>query len=279
MTLYRSQAHSPLIESKRSQSHSTLIESKRSRLHSPLVAEWTPPLAGAGLLGWYKFDEGSGSVAYNSATMVGKLPDMTVLNGRGDFWTAYSGFGAVNERGTVTPATYAYFDLGTGITFNQYGACHGMFFRLISGLNWKGYFRADSYSMYTTAFGYIGGQYIWSADSNDASAKRDQYNLDGVGGIGNYDLTVSQWYFGFHSSDYGFCVVKANGTIGVYSISGSPVTTTLRAVYAGGGTSYSFGGAFGDLFIYNNVILTRAQWANIYDNRRYRSGMSARSGW
>ncbi len=240
------------------------------------------------LIGWYKFDEGSGTVAANSAadgsTGGGLLPNLTVYNVGTDFWTALSGFGS-----SLDGAAYAWADIGSTRSYGSLAAgyaCYGIFFRRSS------------------LVAHIGGAICSLFNVNsDTSVSGTEFNADwwdynntyrhdfgwlGSTSITAYgDLLIDSWYFFFVDSSRYLKVVKPDGTLLVgtsAAIMSSEVT--LRYLHAGvrygdGATTggYPANGSFGDWIVYNFKLLTLAEWAVWYDELRSRYSMSARSGW
>jgi len=238
------------------------------------------------LIGWYKFNEGSGSVAYNSATdgSLGNrlLPDLAVENSGGQFWTKEAGF-ASNTGYHVKE--YAYSAISPSLSFNGTSkSCAGMFIKLLStmdrgGLNLhlgdNSLHVPDSTAIGTTYDPYGGGQYRF--DTGGSSCWPALGSLSQV--------THSTWYFLFILD--GYHIVRPDGT--KFTVAGTMSTAPLTHVNINVGCSYYDIGTmvpeyaafstWGDLIIYNFTTLSVGEWAEWYDDQRSRYGMAARSGW
>lgn len=241
------------------------------------------------LIGWYKFDEGSGLVASNSAldgsSGGGLLPNLTVFNGyNGLFWTFNPGFGA-------TPQLY--FGAGTGADFawskpnrtigGANKATMGMFIKRKSDIGNKGGYALGSRSA------VVGGTLGIRLFTCNQSASQGYSWLWNVTPSFIYDVNlINQWLFHFFDGDGYYRIVKSDGTIlqsaaainfsarqyiydftGVDSMDADPPTKG----YYPGGCSY------GDKIIYNQITLTLNEWGAWYDKLRSRYEMAARSGW
>jgi len=241
----------------------------------PVTYPWIPKREN--LIGWYKFDEGGGSVAANSTpdgdSGGGKLPDLNVHNGAGNFWTLMSGFGSVGgasptdawaEIQTSTPRTIGGADLNCcGIFYNPNGvpSVGGV----ICVLHETNQVSAG------ISYGTIANGVVWKGGWN-------------LGGDYSPESNDSDWRFLFYTNTGNHYFVKSDGTL-----------TTLGAVAGGGITlnyihvgvwhtngaqgNYSCQGSFGDYIIYNSTSLSLTQWAIWYDEQRSRYSMAERSGW
>ena len=253
----------------------------------PPPTEWTPP-SGPYLIGWYKFDEGSGLVAANSAIGGnlggGLLPNLIVENTTGNFWTGLNGFA---YTGKDWQRAYAYKDLGStrsyGGTANGF-ACYGIFCRRSIGV-------AD--------FGCLCS--LFKTNTDDVFSGTE-FDPTGVGSGGFYEhnggwqgstgqtplgsLFTGRWYFLFIDNLKKLYAVRDDGTLitgqaiiisGVVSLQW--LHTGVRYHLANMDGRYGVHAAYGDWLIYNFKILTLSEWAEWYDQLRSRYGMAARSGW
>ncbi|MCL6542099.1 MAG: hypothetical protein K6T87_16200, partial [Roseiflexus sp.] len=100
--------------------------------NTTIYADFYIPPLGDYLIGWYRFNEGSGSVVYNHATGGslggGLLPNLNVVNDIGNFWTYLPGFGSNPNRNppiNYARATFASRSLGgAGTGYHTQGFFH-----------------------------------------------------------------------------------------------------------------------------------------------------------
>ena len=243
-------------------------------------AEFSSIIKNAYLIGWYKFNEGTGLVAANSATDGssggGLLPNLTVTNGSGTFWTARAGFGSVSTSSPSGSTDWASATLASALTYggtiNGLATC-GMFFRTSVTVGSRVFNLSES----------LGVPKVQIAPNNP-DANDITINASGAG-VPYIDETMSvdTWYFVFLDSDGYVCQILPNGTLTVsataYSIA-NVLTITLICIGTGWpNNTDGLGGSFGDTIVYNFTTLTRSQWGSWYDKLRSRYGMAARSGW
>lgn len=108
MSGYRSKIHSPLEASPNKYRTDVLspLEASptkyRSCEASLLEATWS-----SDFIGWYKVNEGLGSILYNSApSSIHKFPDLDIVIPGSNFWTTYSGFGYWDGVSTVVNKSF-----------------------------------------------------------------------------------------------------------------------------------------------------------------------------
>jgi len=256
-------------------------------MHSPYEVGWTPFLPY--LIGWYKFNEGAGLVAANSATDGsgggGLLPDLTVFNSyAGSFWTFDAGFGSTSQL---------YFGAGTGADFawsnpnrtigGASKASMGMFVKRKNDAGNKGGYTLASRS---TASGGTVGTHLFTCNQGASQGYIFQWNTTPTF---TYDVSlINVWLFHFLDNDGYYRIVKPDGTILKSAVVAN--LSTIQYTYAFAGVDYMDadpptagyypgGSSYGDWIIYNQTTLTLTQWARWYDQLRSRYGMAARSGW
>ena len=286
---YRSKVHSPLEASPNKYKTDVLSPldanpiKYRSREHSLLV--WGA-LFDPFLIGWYKHNEGSGAVVHNYATNGssggGILPDLTVVNLTGNFWSYLSGFGSSPSDLILSLDSYSYFNYGSewGNYDGADKACNGGFFRQNFSKRISRYF----YSLRDTSGFIVHALNIYENSWTPYNCDLELYRppnpaLTTPANSVNYN----NWNFAFYADDRCLHLVKEDGTKVTSLIGGEySYTWDLQSFYVGIADStgnYPIGGSFGDIIIYNNKRLTVAEWADWYDQLRSRYGMSARSGW
>jgi hypothetical protein len=243
------------------------------------------PLSG-NLVGWYKFDEGSGATVINHATGGlaggGLFPNLTVLNPGGDFWTFLSGFGSTPRLSTnINYARGAFAPTRTiGGSANGYFT-FGLFFKHRTIPPGVGGVRIASIGADTITFASAwNGSAYTSTQFLKGSPASILANIPGYAG--------GEWWFLFISNDGKMSRVRANGTKdkGALVAGGWPnASPGLQGMNIGAFYNWldpaSLGaqGSYGDSIFYNFTTLTDAQWAIWYDRLRSRYGMAARSGW
>jgi len=253
---------------------------------------WGPPL-GSYLIGWYRFDEGSGSTVYNRATNGslggGLLPNLNVVQNDNVFWTFLSGFGST--RDIVFGAGDGLVDFAWAKPNRTIGgankSCFGMFVRPKS----SNYPSGSGGMVMRTQDSYLESGVVGYHISNENEGGSS--SLDFATNVIDWSPGTSElrgrWHFHFVNNNGQWWIVKPEGdrVLGMSGISmvqtinfqwifvgvrHSDSTTPTKGYYPGG-VSY------GDWLIYNQTALTDSQWAEIYDNLRSRYGMAVRSGW
>jgi hypothetical protein len=256
------------------------------------------------LIGWYKFDEGSGGIAHNSADTDrgggGPLPDLTVYNHYGTFWSELPGFASVGSYSDPPPYQHAHAPLSPERELagkDDDGFCFGVFFKPKSS---------------QPVAGGIAGlcQYIASGFFNFSV-------LGGPGGLnfnpwiydnglkwsaaGYIVLQAGVWHFLFLADNISgtsspdqvhACVGKSDGTLygGTMTPNQVPYALTSlkwisagaifsKTIYGDDDIDFPCNGSFADLIIYNYRTLPIQGWRQWYDALRSRYGMPARSGW
>lgn len=243
------------------------------------------------LIGWYKFNEGSGLIAYNSATDGslggGLLPNLDIAgsNPPGIFWSYAPGFGSVPNYNTVPPydsRNNAYKVISPTRTLGP-ATNFGIFYKrsLVSNPDRGGYiFRMSQYLTQNTS-GFLVWDGIYGGHVGNTKFRTPKPDI-----ILYDEADVNSWYFYFFDSNGYCCAVRPDGTLVVASFQiNLPFSLTFNVIYfcvgalAAGFVTSSCQGSFGDLIYYNLALLTRAQWAQWYDELRSRYGMAARNGW
>lgn len=257
----------------------------------PTIYPWIPQREY--LIGWYKFDEGSGVVVNNYAPDGslggGLLQDLAVVQNDGVFWTFYSGFGSTQDIS---------FGAGNGLVdfawANQIrsiggasGACVGIFVRPKSGIAGAGGLMialCQDWSMNTQQY------QISNEDSGIGTQDRQVIRWGLTTGIWTPGAIMQdRWHFHFINNLGEWWVVIPNGTRTLIQ-SGISMIQTLNMNYIFAGCWYADaaiptkgyypgGCSYGDWIIYNQAILTDLNWAVWYDELRSRYSMSERSGW
>ncbi len=235
------------------------------------------------LIGWYKFDEGSGTVVNNYATDGslggGLLPNLNVYN-IGDFWSHLSGFGSTAD---VSNANHAYIKFASRpLTVSPPGHSIGQFYRRkVDAAAWGGY----SINIHFTFVSFSGLISPWNNNVNSVT-----FALGSTGPSIANACDLTSWYFYFVSQEGLGRAVKSDGTlmstdttvpIEEYDIQYLHVGVMTGDDSATGGGPGSSGaqGSYGDTIIYNSYMPTLSEWGQWYDQLRSRYGMAARSGW
>ncbi len=242
-------------------------------------AEFSSIIKNANLIGWYKFDEGSGTVVTNSATDGssggGLLGNMAVEDVDGDFWTHLPGFGATNA---ITGHAHAALNPSPARTIGgtvNGKACFGIFHRRTTA-------SAEGGRLFNMR--QVDGSADVAIAVNNTHATDVQF-APIAGTICQIELGYSagNWYFFFLDSTGRFCRVNPDGTLSISTAANGAIATarTIGFIDVGWGTIGSDGcrGAYGDFILYNFNTLTQAEWGSWYDKLRSRYSMSARSGW
>lgn len=273
---YRSKIHSPLDANPikyRGGGVSPLDANPtkyRSRIHSP----WSLSLAlGDYLIGWYKFDEGSGATVINYATDGslgdGPLPNLTVIDNTENFWTFLPGFGYSEYTFSENPPIgYAFFDSSRCFETGEY--CLGMFFNRVENWPEGAGFYLDINRDFQIQITPSGMYSVWITKPVEA--------------VSFGSILINEWFFVFvDNTDYPK-IVDSDGHLHTFAdtffrVGFSFPHFAIGANYFEGGYKGGAGGAFGDSIIYNGYALTQSEWASWYDQLRSRYGMAARSGW
>ena len=229
------------------------------------------------LIGWYRFNEGGGLVAYNGATDgslgQGLLPNLTITNTGGNFWTFLPGVSSV--AGADPTNVWVETQLSTARTINGTNrSCCGIFYNPNAILSAGGVICVLHDVNQTTG----GINYNTQAGGVDW---RGGWNL---GGDYSPYSSDTDWRFVFYTNPGNHYFVKSDGTLTILGVVDSITEITLNYIHVGvwytyEGGRYSCQGSFGDYIIYNFDSLSLAQWAKWYDQLRTRYGMAARSGW
>lgn len=231
------------------------------------------------LMGWYRFDEGTGLVCKNSATDGslggGLLPDLTVDNLDGTFWSFFPGFASTQYLASPLSAPYAYATFTTrtfGGSINGY-ACWGMFYRRCVDINIGNL--AVQLHLYDSS-GAKGTIEVYNGLNDPANmsvgALWPEYSS-----IGDTVFPKLAWYFIF-LADRKLCIARSDGTLeqGVAGLYTSSIS--LDGIFAGAYylNSPRAAGSYGDLIVYNYRMLTLEEWGQWYDDVRDRYGMATR---
>jgi len=251
-------------------------------------AEFSSVPLNAYLIGWYKFNEGSGIVAANSATGGGSggglLPNLNVVDNNGDFWTYLPGYATSQKAGEVAfNNSYAWVSLPATRTFGQ-TACYGIFFKRRLDATIYHYMAICAFNKNNTPYEDLFSIYFMPWIS---TVQKYDFRSNWMGStVGTLDLSLDNglWYFSFIDNTGRCHIVFPNGT----KLSTAPSSFAsldlnflhagLRAS-AGNGGFYTVQCSYGDWIIYNNKGLTVDEWVVWYDQLRSRYGMAARSGW
>jgi len=244
------------------------------------------------LVGWYKFNEGSGSTVINYAPdSSGKLPNLTVYNVSGYFWSV-PGFGYVrNYASNATPVKeFAYAQLSSTKTFggSAYGgAAYALFYKRNTGATDNTGGLATLYELNSDA-PLTGTEF-----DNDQSLGSYRIDFGWLGGTATTSYGFygfNRWMFMFYTLSaptYHLKVAKDDGTLAnetggsaanwAGSVNLNWIHVGVRHNVGGGDGYYAGMGTFGDLVIYNGCTLTQSEWGQWYDHLRTRYGMSART--
>ena len=286
MPLYRSRIHSPLEANPikyRADNLSPLDANPikyRSRGHSPLI--WSPPHVGD-LVGWYKVDEGSGSIVHNSANPVNqpnqKWPDLTIQINPTGFWNTKPGYGSSFPGGR----SYAeYRNAGSSLTSTAIDSWALFLFRV--GFD-QGY--PISFGVASSISSTVTPKTYHEFYATDSEYHLDDHVYSRMGSA----ISPNDWKFIFGINTGGTNNMKgyqvnSDGTLIPFTFlgGGNGVSNYLRIRllmdYSPGGTvdSYIYG-SLADVMYYRNVSLTLGDWRDIYDTLHGRYLMASRSGW
>lgn len=240
------------------------------------------------LIGWYKFNEGSGNIVINYATDGssggGLFPNLTVSNrGIADFWTFLVGFGSTQS---LVGANISYAKADLGATRNFGGlvngfAAYGIFYKRKLASNDIGGAVCSLFNVNADVPG-TGTEIESSYNIFVANKSRDGYDWAGAGVPIDHVDTRGRWIFEFVDNSGKVNVILDDGTRLTSGV-GLNMNAVINLQWLHSGVrfdnNYSCQGSYGDWIIYNFTRLTVAQWAIFYDNLRTRYGMAARSGW
>ena len=259
--------------------------------YPPVVPELYPQAPY--LIGWYKFNEGSGTVVANSATDGsgggGLLPDLAIIQNDGVFWTFNSGFGSTEGMG-----------FGAGDGLNDFAwansgrtiggankSCFGIFVRAKA----SGYPSGSGGLLLSTLSGSGAGSTPGIHITNEGEGARQgvRFGTDTSAWTPGTAENLGRWHFHFINNLGQWWVVRPEGDR-LLAMSGISLTQTLNFEWMFSGCWYADadpptkgyypgGGSYADWIIYNQTVLTDTQWAEWYDDQRSRYGMAARSGW
>lgn len=231
------------------------------------------------LIGWYKFNEGSGLIVNNYATDGsgggGLLPSLGIVS-LNTFWSANTGFGTKSASMTQDFA----WNKPNRTIGNNLGWAYGRFLKMpVSG-----------------GVATRGGDIITAgiqACIQTVPASGTETNSNGNNGTGGVTVTVAYlgvWLFHFIASDGVYRVCKPDGTLVVGGALPGGMAGTINLNYILMGFQYADADpptivlgtnptVFGDWILYSKKLLTVSEWATWYDKLRSRHGMAARSGW
>ena len=242
-------------------------------------AEFSSIIKNAYLIGWFKFDEGSGLVAANDATDGssggGLLGNLTVVDGQGDFWTNLVGFGSTSQ---LTGKSFASLDPSPARTIG--GTVNG---RACMGIFHKRTLNNTTGGRLFNMRAVHGSADVQIAVNNPHGTDITWAPVSGTTSVIELGYDFNEWNFFFLDDTEYFNRVNPDGTLSTSTASNGEMSTarTIGFIDVGWGTigNDGCGGAYGDFIIYNFNVLTQAEWASWYDKLRSRYGMSARSGW
>ncbi len=231
------------------------------------------------LIGWYKFNEGSGNVVENFATNGslggGVLPNLSVSNWDGTFWVYLPGFASSPSFGG---SNFARAILGSP---RDYGTPQGfgIFYRY--GV-WSGnYYYGILHGSLTNTLLYTGWGSLFKAEINSKP-----YRFWNLNTWSASVAALNEWIFMFSNEDT-FYVVNSTGVL-TSTATTSPTVEPFQFLIVGAIQSdpvfpaagnYGASGTYSDLIIYNFISPSLAEWAWRYDLLRARYGMAPRSGW
>ena len=229
-----------------------------------LCYPFTDPMIYRGMIGWYKVDEGSGTILYNSApASASKLPDLNIVTPGSNFWGLYSGFGYWDGVATRTYKIFSFDPLGTGPrTVMIFGReKHGLQDTKIATQYYLAPTDPEVFDYYSALGGIVVvKQPNWAGMSISLTPGSDYYDRPFVS---VYTLT-----------DVFLSTLQIKYTGGTWK-STTPSTYNpgpgLTDIYIGGRSSppYIWKGILGDFMIFN-VLLTTAEIDQIVSSRHSR---------
>jgi hypothetical protein len=252
------------------------------------------------LLAWYKFDEGIGDIARNSAKNGclggGVFPDLDVLNPNLGFWKQLEGF--ASSSGWACDCALGELDAAMsfhGQDNNMPG--WGIFYRA----TWPGYYIGNYYcylfNVCPIDFSFHGFASFFRGMGYSSKEYRSCIYYNNVYAENMYlsYLLDQRWVFYFCASGNGagsdyplaqyLCVVTDDGVLHAFQNTFVNPVTDLKYIVAGAAASDgekgydSAKGSYADLIIYNHMRPKIKEWADWYDLLRTRYGMAKRSGW
>jgi len=254
-------------------------------------SEFFAPAKGEFLVGWYKFNEGGGTVVNNYAvdgsSGGGPLPNLAVVENDGIFWSFQPGFGST---AAITFGTgdglndFAWASTGRDIGGANKAQIGGFFKRRVATGNVGGY------GITTRSLHTGGTQGVRLFTCNSGASQGYLFQWGGSNPTFAYDgALINVWLFHFFDSTGKYRIVKPDGTVLVSAATANlAVAVNIDFIMFGGDTldaasptkCFTPGGnSYGDFLIYNQTTLTLTEWGQIYDSLRGRYGMAARSGW
>ncbi|MCL6542043.1 MAG: hypothetical protein K6T87_15920, partial [Roseiflexus sp.] len=250
------------------------------------------------LIGWYRFNEGSGSIVYNHATDGssggGPLPNLTVVQNDGVFWSFLPGFGSTRD---------IFYGVGDGLVDFAWANPNRVLGSGGTSFSLGVFLRSKSSGYPVDAHG--GLLSVWA--SHDGSGTADtRFDNDAIYGTlpvrryvrigyshylwwpGSAEL-AGRWHFYFVNNNGKFWAVRPEGDRVFLMNVDLNQTLNYRWMFAGvlyvnSSTNPTLGyspggGSYADWIIYNGTTLTDSEWAKWYDALRGRYGMAPRSGW
>jgi len=226
------------------------------------------------LIGWYKFNEGSGLIVNNYAMGGslggGLLPNLDVLGDTDIFWNTELGVGYSQapipyDGPSICWAAKEFASRPTNLI------SYGFFYKRTANIELGGIlgvFIAVE-GVEETSFTVDNDIFLGYQDDFDGTAMLD--NIPNV------------WGFFFIDDSWIPKRVNPDGTLSLFDSNIIHEEFNINRLSIGSDYDldyyYGSGGAFGDVIIYNNYCPSLTEWAEWYDLLRFRYGMAARSGW
>jgi len=219
------------------------------------------------LIAWYWNDEGAGNIVYNMTPVNpllggGALPDLDVIDST-DYWLE-AGFGNCIDDGINTSYLQKEFPAR-----NLYSNCSvGQFIKRTGIYSESFQFEIDLSDLEEENELKIG------IITNDLIINnRIENNLADFNEFINIQ---DEWIFQFIDESGYLNIAHTDGTLETFSDSITLVNFLMEKLFLGS-KSIPTKVSIGDIFIFNNISLTTAQWGSIYDLCRNRYGMEERT--
>lgn len=248
------------------------------------------------LVGWYKLNEGSGTIVHNSAsptvTPAQKCPDLTVDTNPTYFWDQKPGFGSSGIAGngararwigdpssyTIHGGSVSCFVWINGYSTNNYPSWWNFENVIIDEANTRLCEQNGTPSVMSFGGYRGGGQFGYSTDQFSYATDKQRW----IFVFEYYDPIPDE--FGHHGTKG---LVRDNGTLVVgnhkvnwaYNLYTYKQVRIFRYYDSANVVLGYFNGSLGDIMIWRNRALLLSDFVEWYDSLRSRYGMAARSGW
>jgi len=241
-----------------------LIDSRRF----PVTALMSGVALYSHLIAWYWNDEGAGNIVYNMTPVNpllggGALPDLDVLNPT-KYWEDV-GFGNCFNDDDDIIKSYALKEFPNRPLYSQCSL--GQFIKRVRVYHIS--FQFDLFLSDLIEENYLQTGIITNIPdiTNEIENTLENFN--------EFINTQDEWIFQFIDESGYLNIAHADGTLETFSDPLTLQTFLMEKVILNPWPSTQI--SIGDVFIFNNILLTTAQWGAIYDLCRNRYGMAERT--